>query len=241
MDYKNYTAGYSKSDFWFRSRLDLINIFLQKNLKNSKETPSKLKILSIGTGTGEELYSLNKFGEVYVVDIEKRALDLIPAKLCKEKKVCDACNLTYPNDFFDLVVAFDVLEHIEKDRLAVSECKRVLKKGGLFLFLVPAFQFLYSAHDKALAHKRRYSKGQLKRLFNEFSGLHLNYWNFILFLPLVIQRLIKRNSEPKVDNPVKNPIIDSVLYKILRFENFLIKNNFKTPPGITIFGICRKD
>lgn len=240
MDYKDYLAGNSKSNFWFRAKLDLINILLQKNLENSQKNLKNLKILSIGTGTGEELYSLNKFGKVYVIDIEKRALDLIPSKLYKEKKICDTCNLTYPNNFFDLVVAFDVFEHIKNDRLAVSECRRVLKKRGVLIFSVPAFQFLYSAHDKALEHKRRYSKKELKNLFKEFKILYINYWNFILFLPLAISRLIKKNSEPKVDNPIVNPVVDFILYNIFKIENFLIKKSFKTPLGITIFGTCLK-
>ncbi len=237
MDYKDYLAGISKSNFWFRAKEDLISTLLQENLKSSRKN---LKILSLGAGTGEELSLLGKFGDVYVVDIEKKALDLIPKKLYKEKKICDACNLVYTDNFFDLIVVFDVFEHIKNDKLAVNECRRVLKKGGLLIFSVPAFQFIYSAHDKALEHKRRYSKNKLKILFKKFNKTKIFYWNFILFLPLAISRLVKRNSKPKVDNPDFNYFIDAIFYKILKLENFLIKKNFKIPPGITIFGVYTK-
>ena len=237
MDYKDYLAGNSKTNFWFRAKVDLIEILLQKYIENHSK---KLKILSLGAGTGEELYSLNKFGEVYVTDIEKKALKLIPKDLYKERKICDACNISYPDEFFELVVAFDVFEHIKDDKNAISEVYRVLKKNGFLIFSVPAFQFIYSSHDKAVEHKRRYSKKDLKSLFKEFKDPYFNYWNFTLFLPLVISRLIKKYYKPKVENPITNPIIDSVLYNILKTENFWFKKKFKTPPGISIFGVCRK-
>lgn len=237
MDYKDYKAGKSGTDFWFRAKKDLIEKLLSRNLKYAK---NKLKILNLGAGTGEDLEILNKFGKVYVIDIEKKALDLIPNNLCEEKKVCDACNLNYPNNFFDVVVSFDVFEHIKKDYLAISEVHRVLKNKGHLIFSVPAFQSLYSAHDKALEHKRRYSKKQLKNLLKKFKQINIFYWNFILFLPIALQRILKKESEPRVEAPNFNKYIDNFLFQILLLENFLIKENFKFPFGITIVGACKK-
>ena len=91
MDYKDYLAGNSKSTFWFRAKVGLIEVLLQKYVKPSS---NKLKIFRFGAGTGEELYSLSKFGDVYVTIIEKKALDLIPKGLYKEKKICEE-NLEY--------------------------------------------------------------------------------------------------------------------------------------------------
>ena len=153
MDYKEYENGESASrHFWHRAKNDLIFRLLSKLKKRN------LKILNLGAGTGDDLETLNKFGTVYVTDINENALSLIPNNLCAEKKRCDAQNLTYPNEFFDVVTSFDVFEHIPDDKKAINEVSRVLKKDGHLIFSVPAFQFLYSAHDKALEHKRRYSK-----------------------------------------------------------------------------------
>jgi ubiquinone/menaquinone biosynthesis C-methylase UbiE len=236
MDYKDYEIGKSGDDFWFRAKKQLIKNLLLRELESGK----KLKILNIGAGTGEDLEILNKFGEVYVIDIEKKALDLIPKKLCKEKNICDACNLNYPDNFFDLVVAFDVFEHIEKHEKAIKEAHRVLKRKGNLIFSVPAFQFLYSAHDKALKHKRRYSKRKLKDLLRCFKKINLSYWNSLLFLPIALQRIAKKRTPPKVEAPKFNIFLDNLLFKILNFENFLIKRNFKFPLGITIIGCCNK-
>jgi ubiquinone/menaquinone biosynthesis C-methylase UbiE len=236
MDYKDYLSGKSESNFWFRAKRDLITDLLEKNYPRHSE---KLKILSIGVGTGDELEILNKFGEVYIIDIEKKALELIPNKFYKKKMVCDACNIKYKDNFFDLVVSFDVFEHIKDDKKAISEVHRVLKQKGTLIFSVPAFQFLYGPHDRALNHKRRYSKNKIKKRLERFEQISLDYWNFFLFLPLAIMRILKKNSTPKVENPNLNPLIGALLYKILKLENFLIRKNFKTPFGITIVGVYK--
>jgi len=237
MDYKDHLIGKSESNFWFLAKKDLIRILLEKNLRSHLKNR---KILSIGAGTGEELQLLKNFGEVYVIDIEKNALDLIPDNLYKEKRVCDACNNPYKDNFFDLVVAFDVFEHIGDDEKACSEVRRVIKNKGLLILTVPAFQTLFSAHDKALEHKRRYSKKDLRVLFKNFKTISLNYWNFFLFLPSAISRLMKRNATPEVDNPKFGPLISSLFYKLLKIENLLIKKGVITPPGITIIGVYKK-
>ena len=105
---------------------------------------------------------LKKFGKIYAIDIDKKALDLIPNNICFEKKIANVNDLPYSDNFFDLIVAFDVLEHIKKDSGAIKEIHRVLKKKGYFIFSVPAFPILFGSHDRALNHYRRYNKKTLK-------------------------------------------------------------------------------
>lgn len=235
MDYLDYEAGKSESGFWFKCKKEFIESILTKLNKTN------LKILNIGSGTGDDLEVLNKFGEIYVIDINKKALNLIPREFIKEKKLCDASKLKfYSDNSFDLVVSFDVFEHIPEDKKAINEAFRVLKKGGFLIFSVPAFQILYSAHDKALNHRRRYSKKQISDLLNDFETKNLFYWNSLLFLPSAISRLINKNSAIKVDRGIKNKFIDNLFYKILKTENFLISKNIKFPIGLSIFGVCKK-
>ena len=167
-------------------------------------------------------------------------MNLIQENLVVEKKVTNACKLPYENDFFDIVVSFDVLEHILEDNKAVSEVHRVLKKGGYLVFMVPAFQFLFSSHDKALDHKRRYNKKMLKNLLFKFNNLKLNYWNFAMFLPISCMRLMKKKSKPKIDCIKLPRFVDGFLYLLLQMENKCIKYNTPLPFGISIVGFCRK-
>lgn len=233
MDYKIYLAGQKNANFWFKAKNGLIDVLFSKLHKKN------LKILSVGSGTGDDLKILNKYGDVYVTDISKKALMAIPNKLCKEKITCDVCNIPYPDKFFDIVTAFDVFEHVTDDKLAISEVHRVLKKGGKVLFTVPAFQFLYSGHDKAVNHKRRYTKRMLYALFKIFTKVKLGYWNSLLFLPVCINRLSHKNSV-RVDNQNLPKLLNYLFYKLLSFENKLIKNNFKLPLGLSIYGIYEK-
>jgi SAM-dependent methyltransferase len=236
MDYRDYRAGHTISNFWFRAKNDFIAILLSKCCDRRKG----LKILNLGAGTGDDLRLLNEYGSVYVVDIDKRALDLLDKKLYVEKKVADACSLPYKDNFFDLVVSFDVFEHIDNDALAFSEAKRVLKKNGYLLFSVPAFPLLFSSHDKALGHRRRYSRQSLGLLLSGFSSVEFCYWNFFLFLPTALLRLIKKNSGEDMDDIHFSGAINNLFYLVLRFENSLTRRGVSCPVGITIAGICRK-
>jgi ubiquinone/menaquinone biosynthesis C-methylase UbiE len=111
----------------------------------------ELRILNIGAGAGDDLPVIGSFGKVTVIDVDEKALDMIPEGACEEKMPGDACALPFEDNTFDLAVAFDVLEHIEDDVKAVAELNRVLKTGGRFIFSVPANQSLFSSHDRALA------------------------------------------------------------------------------------------
>ena len=234
MDYRDYIDGQTRAQFWFRSKRDLINILMNKIGRKN------LKILNIGAGTGADLEIMNRFGNIYIIDVNKKALDLIPSNLYSEKKVCDATALPYPNDFFDIVCSFDVFEHIENDKKAVLEAHRVLKKNGLLLLMVPAFNFLFSAHDKALLHYRRYSKKKLYDLLRIFKYEYLSYWNSILFIPLSILRILKKRAKPKTDYFNLPSLLEKAFLNFLRIENKLIMKDYRLPFGLSLVGVYRK-
>ncbi len=234
MDYRDYIDGQTGEQFWFKSKKDLINILMNKIGRRN------LKILNIGAGTGVDLEIMNRFGNIFIIDVNKKALDLIPSNLYFEKRVCDATALPYPNDFFDIVCSFDVFEHIKNDKKAVLEAQRVLKKKGLLLLMVPAFNFLFSAHDKALLHYRRYSKKKLYELLRNFKCEYLSYWNSILFIPLSILRLLKKRAKPKTDYFNLPSLLEKAFFNFLRIENKLIMKDYRLPFGLSLVGVYRK-
>jgi SAM-dependent methyltransferase len=81
---------------------------------------------------------------------------------------------------FQTVVALNVIEHINDDHQAIINCKKLLKKGGRLIVLVPAFSFLYNSFDKDLQHFRRYTKKTIGELYLQhgFKVLHTQYFNF---------------------------------------------------------------
>jgi len=234
MDYIDFVAGQTGDNFWFKGKRELIDVLM------GKVTGNDLKILNIGAGTGADLDVLHKYGNIYVIDVNQRALNLIPENMCFEKKECDATNLDYPDNFFDIVCSFDVFEHIKNDKKAVLESHRVLKKGGLLLLMVPAFDFLFSAHDKALLHYRRYSKKKLYELLRIFKYEYLSYWNSILFIPLSILRILKKRSKPKTDYFNLPYVLEKAFLNFLRIENKLIMKDYRLPFGLSLVGVYRK-
>jgi ubiquinone/menaquinone biosynthesis C-methylase UbiE len=233
MDLKDYEVGIVDTNFWFKAKNDLMNQLIGKK--------KKLRILDLGIGTGGSLKVLKKYGRVYATDINNKVLKLIPKWDYYEKKVCDARRITYPSNYFDLVILFDVLEHVKESKKVVSEIHRVLKKKGVLLLTVPAYQFLYSSHDKALEHIKRYSRRELYGLLQPFKIKKFGYWNSILFPFIAIVRLLKKWSKPSVDNVSKLPgVIDELLYKLLSFENYLIRKGVNLPFGLSLYAKCQK-
>ena len=122
----------------------------------------------------------------------------------------------------------------------MTEIKRVLRNGGYFVFTVPAFQALYSSHDKALGHYRRYNKAMLRQLFDGLEVKSLGYWNWSIFLPMSIFRIIQRGSD-MADTSINLPFVaNELLYYILCGEDLLTRARLSLPFGLTIHGICRK-
>jgi len=235
MDYGDYRAGATTDFFWFKGKRGLIEVLLGK-----VPATGTLKILNAGAGTGDDISVIKAFGDVYVVDTLAEALEMVPAELVAEKKVGDVTALDYPDGFFDIVLAFDLLEHVEHDAEAVSELHRVLKPGGHFLFTVPAFNSLLSEHDRRLGHYRRYNMKTLDTLLGDFDCAARGYWMTFLFPLLLVARLtegLRRSSDSFPHIPA---LVNSLFCRVLGLENRMVRAGIRMPVGATIYGICTK-
>ncbi|MHA1369727.1 MAG: class I SAM-dependent methyltransferase [Promethearchaeota archaeon] len=235
MDIKDYRIGQSARNFWTLVKNDLIVRLMRKHIQKQNN-----KILNVGVGVGDDLEMINIFGSVFVVDVNADALKIIPDDKVVEKKVANAKNLPYPDELFDIILCLDVIEHIKDDLSAILEIKRVLAKKGVFIFSVPAFQFMFSYHDRILEHVRRYTKQDLNRLLSSFSNVELIYWNSFLFFPVFFMRKLKENFYQKRDRIMLSDRLNYFIYNLLKIENVLIEHDFPTCFGLSIAGICRK-
>jgi len=115
----------------------------------------------------------------FFVDVSEKAIENLK-EIGGKAIVGDVTNLPFEGKLFDLVVAIEVLEHIEDDKKALSEITRVLKPSGFFLFSVPLRKDLYSEIDRIVGHKRRYEIEELKILLSEngFKILKYRYPSF---------------------------------------------------------------
>jgi len=131
----------------------------------------------------------------------------------------DATRLPIDDAALDLVVAFDILEHIEDDDLAVREVARILRPEGTFLVAVPADPRLWSAHDVAVDHVRRYTRETLSSVLHRggFEVVDMTSWN-VLLRPVVALRR-KKASGSDLDD--LHPVVNSGLRAIITAERYL--------------------
>lgn len=229
-----------KDHWWFVSRRDLI-------LRIINPFENKTKILEIGCSSGQLMYALKKakFNEVIGIDVSPEAIHFCRKNNIKNIVQMDGSKLGFKAKKFDLIIASDILEHILDDHQAVGEWKRVLKEEGTILAFVPALNILWSDHDAINRHFRRYSKQEVKALFekNGLKIVRISYWNVSLFFPIFIKRAIIgkiiKPSKPKDDLFQMNKAINSFLCLLLALENLYCRL-FNLPLGLSLFILARK-
>jgi SAM-dependent methyltransferase len=241
-----YKAYYEleRKHWWFLVRGEIIMQHIESLLKDKKE----VKILNIGVATGYTSVLLSRFGTVKSVEFDKECYEFTK----KEVKI-DIINgsiteLPFEDESYDLVCAFDVIEHIDDDKLAVSEMRRVCKTGGDLCVTVPAFMLLWSEHDIINQHYRRYRKHEMESLFEKSTSIYSTYFNSFLFLPIAFFRILKTaiSGEPKLENAASDFIVlrqniftwgAKVIFSL---EKPLLKMGIKFPFGVSILLSAKK-
>lgn len=246
---KNYYKEYyhlEREHWWFKARLKILRSTISTKIINGKNL--KLNILNAGVATGITSIMLEEFGKVTSLEYDEDC-----CKFLKETLKIDVINgslteLPFEDNTFDLVCAFDVIEHIKDDELAIKEIRRVLKTNGKIFLTVPAYKFLWSHHDVVNHHFRRYTLKDIRTLFQSenFNIIFGSYFNFILFLPIAASRLVsnlflKSKMNKSINNTgsdfevLKNkPFINNIFYGIFKGENFFLNKNIKFPFGVSI-------
>lgn len=251
MDRKYYMEYYhlERNHWWFKARLKILESQIKKLV--GKEIRN-FKILNVGVATGATTKMLEKYGKVTSVEYDQECCEFLNKELKIESIQASFTNLPFEPSTFDLVCAFDVIEHIEDDNLALKELKRVLKNEGKFVLTVPAFNFLWSKHDEINHHFRRYT---LKNFNHQLQKINLiiiyqTYFNFYFFLPIAfirsVKKLIVRKSKNKdttgSDFELLNKFgfLNKLLYYIFKSENYLLSIKFRFPFGISILVVGKK-
>jgi ubiquinone/menaquinone biosynthesis C-methylase UbiE len=233
-------AARESTYWWHIGRLRIVDEQLSKISSNKR-----LKILNIGCGTGGTVTVLERHGEVTNVDVSREAIKFLKAK-GHDGILVNGAKLPFRDGQFDLVVAMDVLEHIEYDQESLAEWRRVLQDKGNVLITVPAYSWLWSGHDISLHHWRRYTKSKLVWDLKKVSMRPVKSTYAISFsLPLVagfrmLNKLIGKEIDDEssyVDLPAP---INSLFTALLTIESRWLKT-FSLPAGTTVIGIFRKN
>jgi len=230
--------------WWFVARRELVGELVRKH---RRRLPASPRILDVGCGGGAGLATFGQVGEAMGLDCSEEALRLSRSRGDFALICGRAERLPLATDSMDLVTALDVLEHVPEHESATGEMARVCKPGGLVIVTVPAYQALWSEHDEALNHVRRYRAGEVRRLL-ERAGLRivtLSYCITMLF-PVIFafrtaQRLLRPpdRGRPRTALRPLPGLPNRLLIGLLRLETMWLLR-VPLPLGVSVVCVAEK-
>ena len=226
-----------QSHWWHIGRRQILARFVEEICR--EVTDRRPRILDVGCGTGANLLMLSKYGDAEGVDISEDALAFCRERGLDKVRLGAGEELPYEDGTFDLVTAFDVVEHMDDDLAGLSEMRRVLRPGGRVLLFVPTFMFLWGVQDDVSHHRRRYRLPELRRVLEQagFEVERTTYANITFFLPILVIRKLMRLTGIKAatENNINVTALNGVLGRLLGVEGSILKY-MNLPFGVS--GLC---
>ncbi|HZS48514.1 MAG TPA: methyltransferase domain-containing protein [Blastocatellia bacterium] len=227
--------------WWFVARRQLVTSLVNQQIADTKGA----RILDVGCGTGATRDALTIYGEVFGADMSEEALSFSRSRGGGPLTRSRIERLSFIDGCFDLITALDVLEHADDDLASMDELYRALRPGGLLIVTVPAYGFLWSEHDEALHHRRRYAAYELRNKLTRvgFEIERLSFFITFLFFPILamrfVQNIFKKSVEPKTSHIILPDWLNNALIGLLAIERWLLRY-INLPFGVTIVCLARK-
>lgn len=223
--------------WWFSAR----RAILERVIRDNALKGERIKILEAGCGTGGNLKMLGALGDLVAFEPDDDA-----RKLAATKSDCEIRHGTLPDgnpykdEKFDLIVAFDVIEHVEQDEESLAALRQSLAPGGKLIMTVPALPWMWSAHDERHHHFRRYTRDSLAATLKNagYRAVDLTYFNTLLFPLIAGVRAVKKlcgMSEAEDDAMPPAPV-NAVLRSVFAAERFLI-GRIPLPIGVSLMAV----
>ena len=144
---------------------------------------------------------------------------------------------------FDIVAAFDVIEHVERDVESLSRLREQLAPGGRLVMTVPALPWLWSRHDVVHHHFRRYTRKSLEETLTRagLKPVHISYFNTLLFPAIATVRVLKRTLRLKDDGDDALPPspVNGLLKWIFGLESSLV-GKVPLPIGVSLLAVAER-
>jgi SAM-dependent methyltransferase len=236
-------AQIEDTHWWFRGRRAIF-----RDLLRDVGLGARSRILDIGFGTGSMLTFLGDYGTVFGMDMSVDAIRFARTRCARPMLLGDITQVPVRTGAYDLVTAFDIIEHVDDDRAALAELRRVCRPGGHALLTVPAFQFLWGNQDVISHHKRRYTAHELRTRVEDagFRVRTLTYFNALLFPVVAAVRVARRlrgappPDEVQSDFTMTKPgLVNDVLTRVFAAEGKLV-TRMRLPVGVSVLCLAER-
>jgi SAM-dependent methyltransferase len=225
-------AALEEQSFWFRSRNRLITWAL------STDFPTARNFLEVGCGTGYVLRGLSEAApqlELTGSELHPAGLALARRRVAARLHQMDARRIPY-EEAFDVIGAFDVLEHITEDEQVLAQMQQAVRPGGGIMLTVPQHRWLWSKIDERARHARRYRRSDLvgKVRRSGFSIRRVTSFVTLLLPTMAVARLLPRRQGSQLDRRTEltcTPAVNSLFERVMSFELRLIRRGLSLPWG----------
>ena len=232
-------AHFEEWYWWHRGRQAVVRRLL------ARYAPAGARVLDIGCGTGATTLGLRWSGHVLGMDVGREALQIARGRGLRVLQA-SAARLPARPGAFDLVLALDVLEHLDDDVAAAREMQQALRPGGVLIATVPAYPFLWSGHDEALGHRRRYLRRGLARVL-ERAGFETRLCCYAMssILPAAVavrlgERWLRRGPARRESGYIAVPApLNSFLAWLTSAESRLLPS-LALPFGLSLAAVARR-
>ena len=229
-------AEHDATHWWYRARRDVLAALIRRNIN----LPPAARILEIGCGTGHNLAMLSAFGYVDAIEIDDHSRGIAAKRLGRDVGASPLPELTGVADqSYDMIAILDVLEHVDDDRAALTAIAQRLRPGGTILITVPQYPWMWSGHDVANHHFRRYTKATLRKTIAD-TGLTLTLlqsFNSLLFPLAAADRIMARlTGRTGSDDALPAAPINMLFEKIFGLERYLV-GRVPMPPGVSLVAL----
>ncbi len=230
-------AEHDTRHWWYRARRKVLSSLITREIAPT----AGARILEIGCGTGHNLGMLSEFGEVDAIEIDPASRAMASKRLGKPVGDARLPELTgVAAGSYELIALLDVLEHIADDHAALVAIRERLKPGGRVLLTVPAHPWMWSGHDVANHHQRRYTRAAFKQVI-EGAGFRiekLSWLNALLFPAAVAQRLLaKVTGKEGSDDAMPLAPVNALFEMIFGWEAQLV-GRLPLPPGLSLVAVA---
>jgi 2-polyprenyl-3-methyl-5-hydroxy-6-metoxy-1,4-benzoquinol methylase len=232
-------ADLDESHWWFLGRRRIIEATIARHFAGRPDA----SVVDVGCGSGGLLTTLLNFGRVAAVEADAEAASIAADR----NPLADVVQGSIPDvledvPIADLMTAFDVIEHLDDDVGALAQLRQRIASGGTLCVTVPALPILWSEHDDANEHRRRYTRSSLRAALEGagFVVTHVSYFNTLL-LPLVaaarISERLRRPARTSGDLDRSLGSADRLLEWAFSLERYVVPR-WPLPVGVSLIAVA---